>query len=519
VSQETANTPPQPCEQLLDYVYGELDEAGRRAFEAHLAECPRCPTELQSFGRVRVASERLMPKVEPSAALTGALHAQLMHAAAQRKPKRGKLLAFPRQIVAHPGWAAAAMFVIVGGAVGLSTISQGPIGFMKARESRPPSAPAVATAPAVPVEREAAEGASPAPPAPPKPAAALDTFAVAKDKKEEADVSLSLVREKAAAKGGLADNGEGGASRSRAAVGAPAQRTVGPVYNGVVGGVASTGAGAERKHSRVDYQAKSVPRADEQDDMKLVQPAFGKTQAEPSVAGAEDRMLARRDEAPADARSLGGGGGPPAPAAAPAPVAQVASPPPSMSSVAQPEPQARVDVASAMPAPAATVQQASPKTRKPSGHVVSGAASGELYNTPQMTSTYGGNTYGQSNDPAIARADKLATSNRCDEAIKLYQDLDRRGARVPGKSRARYVRCLSQTGRPEQALRQLDQLKADKNATSADVQNAEAELRPSTNAPKKKAKSNESYDAAKPAPAMSSEPPPASQPPVPVQTR
>ena len=37
------------------------------------------------------------------AARRGALHAQLMHAAAQRKPRRGVLLAFPRKIVRAPG--------------------------------------------------------------------------------------------------------------------------------------------------------------------------------------------------------------------------------------------------------------------------------------------------------------------------------------------------------------------------------------------------------------------------------
>src|SRR5262249_44222381 len=89
-----------PCAQLLDYVYGELDEARKRAFAEHLPGCPRCQAEVASFGRVRTAVRRIMPwpAVEPSAALGGVRHAQLMHTAAQRRPRRGVLLAFPRKL-------------------------------------------------------------------------------------------------------------------------------------------------------------------------------------------------------------------------------------------------------------------------------------------------------------------------------------------------------------------------------------------------------------------------------------
>src|SRR4029077_11702522 len=74
------------CELVLDYVYGELDEARKRTFEEHLPTCARCQREVTSFGRVRTAAKRVMPAVEPTAQIAGALHAQLMHAAAQRKP-------------------------------------------------------------------------------------------------------------------------------------------------------------------------------------------------------------------------------------------------------------------------------------------------------------------------------------------------------------------------------------------------------------------------------------------------
>ncbi len=45
------------CEQLLDYVYGELSPDAARAFEQHLAGCARCQTEAQSFGRVRAVTQ------------------------------------------------------------------------------------------------------------------------------------------------------------------------------------------------------------------------------------------------------------------------------------------------------------------------------------------------------------------------------------------------------------------------------------------------------------------------------
>ena len=86
-----------PCELLLDFVYGELDEARRRAFEEHLPGCARCQQEVASFGRVRTAAKRLLPSVEPTAPLTGALHTQLMHAAAQRQPRRGVAAGVPAQ--------------------------------------------------------------------------------------------------------------------------------------------------------------------------------------------------------------------------------------------------------------------------------------------------------------------------------------------------------------------------------------------------------------------------------------
>src|SRR5262245_58088806 len=40
-------------EDLLDYLYGELNSAACASFERHLDECDSCRTELSAFGRVR----------------------------------------------------------------------------------------------------------------------------------------------------------------------------------------------------------------------------------------------------------------------------------------------------------------------------------------------------------------------------------------------------------------------------------------------------------------------------------
>jgi hypothetical protein len=74
------------------------------------------------------------------------------------------------------------------------------------------------------------------------------------------------------------------------------------------------------------------------------------------------------------------------------------------------------------------------------------------------------------------RADALAHANRCDEAVKLYAEIDRRAERMLPKERANYVRCLTQTGRQEAAEQQLDELKADKSVTNGLVRRAEGDV-------------------------------------------
>jgi hypothetical protein len=42
-------------EQLVSYLYGELEEAERRKFEEHLQVCNFCTDELEAFGKIRFA--------------------------------------------------------------------------------------------------------------------------------------------------------------------------------------------------------------------------------------------------------------------------------------------------------------------------------------------------------------------------------------------------------------------------------------------------------------------------------
>ena len=74
------------------------------------------------------------------------------------------------------------------------------------------------------------------------------------------------------------------------------------------------------------------------------------------------------------------------------------------------------------------------------------------------------------------KADEAAKSNRCDEAIKLYQELDKLSQYVTPTERLNYVRCLNQRGRQEEAQQRIDELKADKRMTNSDLQKVENEI-------------------------------------------
>jgi hypothetical protein len=99
-------------------------------------------------------------------------------------------------------------------------------------------------------------------------------------------------------------------------------------------------------------------------------------------------------------------------------------------------------------------------------------------------------------DQQRKRADNLAHTNQCDEAVKVYGEIERR-QRLTAQERANLVRCLGILGRPYEAQQQLDALKQDKSANSMQVRQAESELEAARRVAPKKAK--KSVPAASPA--------------------
>jgi hypothetical protein len=71
---------------------------------------------------------------------------------------------------------------------------------------------------------------------------------------------------------------------------------------------------------------------------------------------------------------------------------------------------------------------------------------------------------------------ELAKSNRCDEAIKVFADLERMTQLITPNERVQYVHCLTQKGRQQEAEQQLLELKADKRLTNNEVQKLQDEL-------------------------------------------
>jgi anti-sigma factor RsiW len=474
VSEATPHTA--ACEQLLDYVYDMLDEPQKGAFEEHLATCARCQAEAASFGKVRQATARLMPAVEPPAALTGALHAQLMHAAAQRKPARGKLLSFPRRVMQHPAWAAAAMFVIVGSAITLNAV-RGKLMMPMA------SAPALAPQPQAEVAATPAES----PPSPPASAAYGAVGAVVPEEKAPAGTiskDKQLKADRHSPKVAAAPLPE--LAKKRLAEPAKSAVAYKPTKNEQNDDLKAAlgGKGGLRSDPAVPPLASSLPA-----DSEAAPHAAAKKMAKRDALG--DRLDAPAEGgAASDGRvalggqgTRGGGGGAAAKSSAPAGVAHL--------SKEEERSLSRIAADEAAPAPAGAVAQApSPYVARhraaPSSPLPAAAPATAAGPPPvQVQASYGYNSSlpapkaaapQQQAEDLHQRADDLVRASRCDEAVKLYAELDRRAQRMSPKERANYVRCLTATGRQQAAEQQLDELKADKSVTNGLVQQAEGDV-------------------------------------------
>jgi hypothetical protein len=102
-------------------------------------------------------------------------------------------------------------------------------------------------------------------------------------------------------------------------------------------------------------------------------------------------------------------------------------------------------------------------------------------------------------DSLRKKAEELASSGRCDEAVRIYGELEKSfpGVRLSPQDRLPYVRCLRLTGRTTRALDQLEILKRDKSVTNRLIEEESRQLlqaptqshAPATPAPKAPAES------------------------------
>lgn len=523
MSEPTENTSSGACERVLDYAYGELEGAAVAEFELHLKDCAKCQSELALMQRVRSAVKTVLPLIEPPQVATGALHAQLLHAAAQRRPvPRGKVLAFARRVVSHPGYAAAAALLVVGGALGLQfargglqmtsprpeaaqeaaeapkpvvTVAPAPEAVpTKKAEAGPVGAPSAATPPAdkagetattkelddLSKKREKADepvlpGATPRADRKPIDESAPDLFlstrsaAPGKAATHHAKAPQPSPEPKSAAPssedaaivfdGKLGPNTSVGHVRDRlitlpSSAGGSGNSGAGDT-RGIEGLAANKGSGGQGRvrggNSNYRDPAASentAPAAQPPQRAVAAKPAPSEPQpyAQQERAPAKPRMT----EAPATANE------PPAPQAAPqqgyaqAPSAPPAStwsapspPPPTVEKAPAPQPSSQYWKNGQTPQGAVAMQQ---NTQKQAGKDEESQV----------------NNLARSAESLRRKAEELASTGRCDEAVKLYQELEKQYPTfvVAPRDRLPYVRCLRATGH-EQMANELEQLRND----------------------------------------------------------
>lgn len=411
MSTQTEHTPDGLCEQLLDYAYGELEGEAKAAFETHLGSCAKCQAELADLKRVRGAVKAAIPQVEPPAASLGGLHAQLMHAAAQQAKAtgapKGKLLRFARKVATHPAYAMAAMFAVIVTAVGVQW-SRGKL-LMPAPEAAPAAeAPAPASPAQAPPPPLAAPESEPAPAA--KGAGGVEKKKVVASK-EEALRDLDQVR--------------------------PKMRREAPA-----------GDVAKRKAKRAE--------ADDLESKPKDAALKGLLDAK-----AGDDLAERRQSGGLGGRALGGSNATwnadPSALTGDAPSASprvVPATQPGLRSSA-PAPQA------AEPAPAS-----GPPARQQSAPAYGGAQRAPQQPLLQASAP----SYAQRDvEGARKKAEALAMAGQCQAAERLFDQLKKQypGFTLTQKEQLNMVRCYRVTGRTDEALQRLENLKRDKAAASS----------------------------------------------------
>jgi hypothetical protein len=138
---------------MMDWLYEELGQTDQARFDAHVATCARCQSELASFTRTREAV-RALPELEPPPALS----AQLLHEAAKRAPQSkvkaadgerpgfwAWLVGMFQPMAAHPALSAVATLVLVAGVTSALYLSGG-FGDQQSRVASQAEPPAAASA-------------------------------------------------------------------------------------------------------------------------------------------------------------------------------------------------------------------------------------------------------------------------------------------------------------------------------------------------------------------------------------
>jgi|GEM_PF-5483454 len=474
------------CEQALDYAYDELTGEAKAAFERHLPTCARCQAEVASFGRVRGAVRAVMPLVEPppASAQMGSLHAQLMHAAAQRRPA-GKVLSFGgrvKKVVLHPAFAMAASFVFVAGAVGLMWSHNQlvtPVATPAAESSVAPQ-PVVAAAPAPPPTGVPAGTTTPSSdPSPthaspvagnkeaagrydykpePKVAAVKLDWLSSRDTSKDKGGNEAL---KTAHKGKGADapmdtrlDASGGGGRKSVAAPTTVAKPSPKYRSGQPNNDSYALELADGKKLRVTEEKpaeKNVerPKVSNSDDTVGGAAALGRSQSGEGLTAEQQRPGAGQGSWNGQVRNFnnssnsagakpsstrgdsqqgyyGAGKAAQGPAPTAAPAAQPTMPPPAATAPAEPGAQT------------ATTKQRSLRENQSQG-------------------------IEQSTDSSRRKADELARSGRCDDAEKVYRSLEKNSAfRVSVAERLNLVHCKSQAGQFQRAQDEIDSLKVQK---------------------------------------------------------
>jgi anti-sigma factor RsiW len=484
MSSATENTTAQSeCDRLLDYVYGELEGNALEQFKAHLDGCEKCKRELAGLERVRGAVRAAIAPIEPPVDKMSALHAQLMHAAAQARPRRsktGKVLMFARRVATHPGYAAAAMLALVGGAVGMMWT----MGRLEMPAEKVASAPVAASAP-----KPAA--AAPAPLITTAPAGGEVTVVPKEPSKDTAKNDIVLQHN------GYADREaklflktEAGPPTSTMAVSRPEPA---------------------RHAAATRAKAKEVPPADGLLGEGFAGGVARDATMEPKAPA--KKMAKAEEKRQDDNRVLAPNAPPPPPAAAPTAAARPA----------------QATTAPAAPPPAPIVAETPIQAPAEQALAVDGKVGRVTGTTSNSQGLYRGSSGTAAQKPQVAQrpvqrnlsdadvmrkqADDAAGSGRCDEAIKLFQELEKQhpGYNVSPKERLQYVRCLRMAGRYDAAQNELDALKVNKAQTNqmiVDEQTALEAQRKSAERTKKAkaAKSNAAVDDAKAAPSTAAQP-------------